>query len=165
MELNLYLDLNPADICTAQQKGVRIICGHPAFYTKPQVVKSNELIRRALVKALHNAGVKTRVSVGHSATTGKCWNAEVVASPIKKPQPVAVSIIYYFPFPSGASKATREKGFVPMTERPDLDNLTKSVLDMMTDCRLWDDDAQVTELTLAKWRTEKPSVSVHILAD
>ena len=38
----------------------------------------------------------------------------------------------------------------PKTTRPDLDNLSKSLLDLMTKLGFWDDDAQIAKLELRK---------------
>lgn len=39
---------------------------------------------------------------------------------------------------------------MPKTTRPDCDNMVKLLLDVMTALRFWNDDAQVTSLTLIK---------------
>jgi len=36
------------------------------------------------------------------------------------------------------------------TQKPDVDNLAKAVLDALTDIRFWRDDSQVTKLTIQK---------------
>jgi len=47
-------------------------------------------------------------------------------------------------------KALKTTSPAQHTQKPDLDNLAKSVLDAITDLQIWKDDSQVTELTLAK---------------
>lgn len=79
------------------------------------------------------------------------------------PQPHAVhcSITWAFPFPS-AVKAADRKHPQWRTQRPDLDNLSKTILDALTDAGAWEDDAQVSLLTLAKFNSPSPSVSITI---
>lgn len=48
------------------------------------------------------------------------------------------------------------------TQRPDLDNLSKSVLDALTDAGSWADDNQVTLLRLAKYNSPTPKLSIFL---
>lgn len=79
------------------------------------------------------------------------------------PQPTAVhcSITWGFPFPASVKAADR-KHSQWRTQRPDLDNLSKTVLDALTDAGAWEDDAQVSLLTLAKFNSPSPSVSITL---
>lgn len=58
----------------------------------------------------------------------------------------------------GARRADRltGDGMVFHTERPDADNLTKSILDSMTKAEVWLDDAQVCDLSVRKRRSALP---------
>jgi len=72
----------------------------------------------------------------------------------------------FFPLPAGAPKRVRrqmEAGTtMPMTQRPDLDNLVKTVLDALNRVA-WADDGQVAEITARKRRTVgAPRLSVCI---
>lgn len=47
--------------------------------------------------------------------------------------------------------------------RPDLDNLCKGCLDVMTDVGFWDDDAQIVKMELQKaWSAQFPGLFVEI---
>lgn len=76
--------------------------------------------------------------------------------------PVRCSIEWGFPFPA-AVKARDRKHHQWRTQRPDLDNLTKTVLDALTDAGAWVDDAQVVCLTLTKFNTPNPLLSISLL--
>lgn len=156
--------LNPADICTAQQKGARYIGGHIMFYTKPEVEKSNAMIRAALIEGLRPLVPKFRLRQDKIGRGDKVRYRIVPVMPttIPKGVPVAVEITYSFPFQSNATKARKQKGREFMTERPDLDNLTKSVLDELTDIEVWKDDGQVVQLSMRKIRTHEPKISIDI---
>ena len=68
--------------------------------------------------------------------------------------PLKLSVLFRF-------RATRkvQRG-TARTERPDLDNLLKAVMDAMTEARVWHDDAQVTTIEATKMRDEVPGVSI-----
>lgn len=49
MEIKMYLAIDPPTI-TAQQKGVKIINGHPWFYEKPEVKRVRQTLEWAMKK-------------------------------------------------------------------------------------------------------------------
>lgn len=51
---------------------------------------------------------------------------------------------------------------LPHVERPDADNLVKSLLDSMTRAGVWVDDAQVCDLRVRKWRGMRPRWAVFV---
>lgn len=51
---------------------------------------------------------------------------------------------------------------LPHIERPDVDNLSKSLLDSMTRAGVWQDDAQVCDLRVRKWRGVHPRWCVFV---
>lgn len=51
---------------------------------------------------------------------------------------------------------------LPHVERPDADNLVKSLLDSMTRAGVWVDDAQVCDLRVRKWRGIRPRWAVFV---
>jgi len=59
--------------------------------------------------------------------------------------PVAAAVVFSVPRPRGARRADT----VP-SRRPDLDKLTRALLDAITGANLWADDAQVASLALTK---------------
>lgn len=68
---------------------------------------------------------------------------------------VQIDFIYYKPDLDGnyQHKATK----------PDLDNVAKLLLDVMTECGYWHDDSQICTLGLAKyWAKNKSICGIHI---
>lgn len=160
MEVMMRLSISPTDICTAQQKGVRIVHGKPYFYTKGVVERSNQLIRDAMVAELRQLGVEL-VTV-RELKSGKWRERTVVKNKIARDKPVTVSIAYVFPYTSSTRKAEKLNGWCWMLERPDVDNLTKSVLDQLTEVGMWVDDSQLIDLRVVKLRAERPLVQVKV---
>lgn len=61
-----------------------------------------------------------------------------------------------------ASLSRKEQRTFKQT-RPDLDNLCKGFLDVMTDVGFWDDDAQIVKMELQKaWSAQFPGLFVEI---
>lgn len=50
------------------------------------------------------------------------------------------------------------------TTKPDVDNMTKLLLDCMTDVGFWNDDAQVVRLTTAKYWADVPGIEIAVEA-
>ncbi len=77
---------------------------------------------------------------------------------------VRVELVYPF------RKAERERlegtaaaeMLIPHFERPDADNLVKSLLDSMTRAGVWEDDGQVADLRVRKWRGMRPRWAVFV---
>ena len=160
MEIIMRLSISPTDICTAQQKGVRIVRGKPYFYTKGVVERSNKMIREAMVAELRQQGIEL-VTV-RELKYGKWCERTVVKNKIPREKPVTVSIAYVFPYTSSTRKAEKLHGWCWMLERPDVDNLTKSVLDQLTEIGIWADDSQLIDLRVVKFRAERPLVQVKV---
>lgn len=85
--------------------------------------------------------------------------------------PVAVSIDFYLPRPKGHLSTFQghpqlghPKPSAPVhhLQTPDLDNLAKSTLDAITEMRLWEDDAQVVQLTTTKQWGENGGAAISI---
>jgi len=79
-------------------------------------------------------------------------------SKIPAEKPVAVTIHLTFHLPKSFTKKEKyEKSGEPVTGRPDVDNIAKSILDAMNDV-VFADDSQVYDLYITKhykWRSEK----------
>lgn len=93
------------------------------------------------------------------------------ATPVKPATPlrgaVAVWVHVYFPWPK---KWYTKKGLRPnaprfQTGKPDVDNLAKPVLDVLTQMNFWEDDAQVYELLVVKHYDSEPHTTVSIWTD
>ena len=72
---------------------------------------------------------------------------------------VSVSICYYFERP----KSVKKNAIYKIT-RPDLDNLAKALLDVMTKLGFWVDDSLIAKLHLTK-KYAKGDVGIKILID
>lgn len=85
--------------------------------------------------------------------------------PIPKDEPLDVRIIVYKAVPKNWSKKKKEaveNGFIYPTNKPDLDNYAKSILDGLNGIA-YEDDAQVTRLSVEKFYTSgEPLVEVYI---
>ncbi len=122
---------------TAQHKGVVVQGGRPRFYTKKRVREAT-----ALWKAIIHSGK----SPGFRTLDGA----------------VSVSIRFTYAFPAGFSKRKRAAGAIPKPTRPDLDNLSKVILDAATAAAVWHDDGQVASLRLDKVWGDHGEVSILI---
>lgn len=71
---------------------------------------------------------------------------------------VRVELVY----PLRKSDRCTPGGLIPHTVRPDADNLVKAMLDALTRARVWEDDAQVWDLRVRKWRGEMPRWAVFV---
>lgn len=132
LEINVNLD--PRLICTAQQKGARVVGNHIMFYTKKKVRDSEAMMTRAILQAIKR----------------KCPAEKAIR--FSKGVPLKVEAIFFFPYPKSTAKF-RRKDCEPMVERPDVDNLAKSFLDCLTRLQIIADDNQISQLSLNKVRT------------
>lgn len=78
--------------------------------------------------------------------------------------PLRVSITFMMPIPKSASKKAKidmQADIKKHTVKPDLDNLTKAVLDGLNEVA-WNDDAQIVELHVKKLYSGKPFIQINI---
>lgn len=79
--------------------------------------------------------------------------------------PIAVDLIFFMPIPkstSGIKKRQMENGVIAHQKKPDLDNLTKFILDCLNDL-VFKDDAQISEIRAKKIYSSKPGTTVRII--
>lgn len=166
MDLILDVELDPRQICTAQQKGACIIGKRIRFFTKRPVAESNKRIKAAVLDAMRRACVSLSPTVSDSSR-GKRITNYTVTNTVRRSKALRLDVTYYFPWQESAPKRIKSPDAF-MVERPDLDNLTKSFQDCLTELRLWDDDSQIAVLHLEKHRTDgRPRVALRVrtLAD
>lgn len=75
------------------------------------------------------------------------------------PLPNEVRLIFYLAMPPSWSK--QKKAYfrgAPHQQRPDIDNLTKAVMDA-----LCPEDARIYNLHATKWWAEKPGIEIYLL--
>lgn len=154
----LLLHIDPSTLSTAQQKGERVEGGFVRHFIKPQVRKSQERIYDALIEAWTKAG--REVFIGK---TEKGRYRTMCRTPFTPKQPLELEIAYFFPYRSGTPKSITSRGvMVPMVERPDCDNLTKGLQDVLVDAGIIPDDAQVSKLAVEKIRWCEQYISVKL---
>jgi Holliday junction resolvase RusA-like endonuclease len=80
------------------------------------------------------------------------------------PVKVRVELVYPLRKPERARLAgtSSSEMLIPHFERPDADNLVKSMLDSMTRAGVWEDDGQVADLRVRKWRGLRPRWAVFV---
>lgn len=79
-------------------------------------------------------------------------------------EPVRVTIIAYFDIPKSTSKKNKDKMLkndIRPTKKPDIDNITKIILDALNKFT-YNDDTQVAELVVRKYYAEIPKVYVKV---
>lgn len=82
----------------------------------------------------------------------------------EKNVPIEVSIEFGMEIPASSTKKRKQlmlQGLIHHTVKPDLDNLTKAVLDALNYVA-WHDDAQITRLNVRKIYGEKPYIQIII---
>lgn len=126
---------------TAQQKGAYIRPGknggkgHIQFFTKNAVKKAaNEL--KAILSPIQPE------------------------KPLKGPLSLMVTMV--FPWPKGTAKYKRVSEGEPHASRPDCSNLIKLLEDTMTEMGFWEDDSQIYDLRVRKFRGNEPGISIRI---
>lgn len=140
MTIEVMLPIDPAAMPSAQHKGIG---PDGRVYTKSAVRRMRWIIVNSV-----RAMVPRKVAAA-------AWE-------LPKDQPWHVAIVYTYRL-AGTPKRLQGK---PKTTRPDVDNLTKLVLDALTSAGVaWKDDAQVAELLTSKRhadRGEEANIYVEI---
>lgn len=73
-----------------------------------------------------------------------------------------VVIRLVFPWRKSEPKKNRVNGILPMTTKPDLDNLSKMLVDSMAEANWFaGGDQQVFLLTLSKWWGDEVGIAIH----
>jgi Holliday junction resolvase RusA-like endonuclease len=79
-------------------------------------------------------------------------------------QPICVNLVFGMPIPKSTPKSRKmamAEGIVRHTNRPDVDNLAKSVLDALNGIA-WVDDSQIVKLSAEKHYSIEPYVYIYI---
>ena len=121
---------------TAQQKGAFVCGGRVRFYTKKKVRQSENFL--AALISMHVPDVPFYV-------------------------PVSLTVRWTFPFRKSERRSVVKAGKdVPHTSRPDLDNLEKNLLDVLTRLNFWTDDSLVAEKSTSKSWGPRPGIEIEI---
>ena len=133
--LTIRLDCIPPT-ATAQQKGAFVCGGRVRFYTKKKVRQSENFL--AALLSMHVPDVPFS-------------------------EPVVVEARWTFPWRKSERRRTVNAGVpTPHTSRPDLDNLEKNLLDVLTRLNFWTDDSLVFDKRTSKWWGPKPGIDIRI---
>ena len=80
--------------------------------------------------------------------------------------PVCLCIALVFPWRKSEKKSViNGYSLYPVITRPDLSNLVKTIEDVMTTLRFWNDDAQVSTLNISKSYGDDPGIRLNITQD
>jgi len=124
---------------TAQQKGALVRNGHIRFFKKKKVQKSEDTFHALLYP--HRP---------REPFSG----------------PVCLCIGFVFPWrKSEAKRIINAYSVYPVVTRPDLSNLVKTIEDVMTTLRFWEDDGQVSALSISKNYGDEPGIRLSVTKD
>lgn len=133
--IEFTIDVNPPKT-TAQQKGARIAGKFIQFFKKKKVRDAEKLF--------------SALCYPHAPT-----------APMEGA--LKLTIKWFFPYRKSEKKSiVREEKIIPHTVRPDLDNLEKSLIDVLTKLGFWHDDAQVCVKHTTKYWAPKGKISIKI---
>ncbi len=76
--------------------------------------------------------------------------------------PLALTLTFTWPWLQSDSKKIRALGRVPHDRKPDADNCAKGVTDRMAALRFMEQDGQVVELTVRKFRGDQPGIAIAV---
>jgi Holliday junction resolvase RusA-like endonuclease len=134
-ELRFSLDIVPPK-STAQGKGVCVVGGKPRFFTK--------------AKQKRDIGFFTAALTPH-------------IPPVPFEGPLQVNIEWHFPYRKSERKSIVKAGVpIPHDKIPDLDNLEKGFLDVMSRLNFWRDDGQIAWKQTRKLWSARPRIDVYI---
>ncbi len=76
--------------------------------------------------------------------------------------PVSLTLRFTFPWRKSETKKRRMFGILPMTVKPDFDNMAKTITDVMTKLNFWRDDAQVARAYITKQWGDDVGIRIKI---
>ncbi len=133
--LSFRIDCVPPT-ATAQRKGVFVRGGRVRFFTKRPVREAEGFL--AALLSMH-------------------------APDVPYSGPVALEARWTFPFRKSERRSVVKAGVdVPHVSRPDLDNLEKGLLDVMTRLGFWTDDSLVADKHTSKSRGARPGIEIAV---
>jgi Holliday junction resolvase RusA-like endonuclease len=127
---------HPPPTTTAQQKGVFASRGRVVHYTKPHIRKLKDL-----------------------------WIKLLSQHKPKNPLTGALSLTLLFKFEHLKSTPKSKRNMLIWKDtKPDVDNMSKLILDAMTSAGFWNDDAQIAKLHISKaWvKQDRQGLSVDL---
>jgi len=76
--------------------------------------------------------------------------------------PVGMDVVFVWPWRKSEPKKNRLDGWRYNDKRPDVDNIIKTLLDIVTRLGWWSDDGRVASLTIQKKWGDSPGIYVEI---
>ena len=76
--------------------------------------------------------------------------------------PLKCEIEWVYPWRVSETKKNKEKGFMWCNTRPDCDNITKMMWDVLTQAGFWKDDGLVSKLVFSKKWAKKSYIRIRI---
>lgn len=139
---------NEKPIFTLQIDGKPVPKGRPRFNRRSGATYTPETTRK------HEGRVRVLARDMMSATGLKTLDSAL-----------SVNVELFFPFPSKFRKAEKvAKLNRPATTKPDADNVAKALLDALNGV-VYEDDAQITTLTVTKRYSDQPRSVIHVTLD
>ena len=133
--MKFTLNIEPPK-ATAQQKGAFICNNKIRFFEKSKVKSAREILYSALLPFRPSETLKG---------------------------PVNLKVKFFFTYRKSEKKSiTKNNLIVPHIVRPDLDNLEKLLLDVMTAMQFWKDDSQVCVKWTEKHFAPKGKIEIEI---
>lgn len=133
--IKITLDFDKIPTATLQQKKARIVRGRTRDKDYVQFYEPSNV--KEAISILHYKLSKYRIE-----------------APLNGP--IAIEIVWIF-----GTKTKKQWGKF-RTERPDLDNMAKILLDRMTKLGFFGDDSQIAMATLVKLWGQKSQIRIHI---
>jgi Holliday junction resolvase RusA-like endonuclease len=77
-------------------------------------------------------------------------------------QPIQLQLCFHFPWRKSEPKKNRAMGMMPMTTRPDADNLAKGAIDAMQKAGFMEEDSLIYDLRVSKCWSDRTGIDVKI---
>lgn len=75
--------------------------------------------------------------------------------------PIILDLEFVFPWRKSEPKRNRILGKIPMTSKPDRDNMEKTLNDVMTKLGFWTDDAQIFDGRTSKYWGDNVGITIE----
>lgn len=124
---------------TAQQKGAFAIGGKVRFFKKKKVKESENTFAALLLP--------------HQPS-----------KPFSGPLCLVLRLTFPWRKSERKSRMSAYSSY-PIETRPDCSNLVKTIEDVMTTLRFWNDDSQVSTLAISKRYGDRPGISINLTSD
>jgi len=117
--------------------------------------------------AMKGGGVRFFKKAKAKAAEQTWWSLLQPHAPAKPFEgPLCLIVRLTYPWRSTEKKTRiRNYSLYPIQTRPDVDNIYKMLGDVMTTLRFWNDDSQVSSLTVSKSYGDRPGLHLSLTSD